>query len=736
MYCIKMFLSLVFLLAGLYCWSGNDPLLDKIAQEPESVFTVGTNGGVPTAFYNGKPVNLMIYSAMGASARPLKHVPLIAAAGIHYYEVPLCFYEFLPEKGEPDFSGLPGGIRCLLDHDNQGYVMVRLYLAPPAWWFKQHPGQQIKFTADGKLGGESAASQAWRDETNKLLKKYIDYLEKSPYRKRILGYHLGWGVTGEWHYPDFGRLPDAGETMTACFHRWLTAKYGFHPEFASLPVPGPAQRAQSENGIFRNPANVAERNVSDYYRCQQEAVRDAMLSFCRTARRATNGKKLIGVFYGYYFHMGYSNTEQAEGGHLCMKDVFSAPDIDFLSGPYSYQHESRRVGGDGCLRSPLESVKLHGKMFFTEADEPTYLGCSQGVNIKARGTDTVAGSISAMRRNFCNVMIHGTDLWWFDIGPKDAEGGFAGGWWDPPALNAEMKRFKEIGVASLRDDRSSIAQVAVVCNPETYYYIVCWNSGKDLFTHPLLHKTVQAMYLAGAPFDLVVASDLDRLDYSRYRLLVFLDDFYLNAAERKVIDAKVKANGHTVLWVYAPGYVDGVRLSTAAMSDLIGMKVASSLTVGAAQIKLNAGTPLGGIASFGLPVSVSPVFSVIDSGVRRLGNIAGTSQCGFALKKFPAWTSIYTFAPPASPELLRGIYQLAGVHIYDAENDVLYADRSYVAITGDTGGSRTIRLPARADVTDLFSGRKLATDATSFRFDFAPKSTRLFRIAPSAGAAR
>lgn len=252
---------------------GADALVGRIAHEPDSVFSVGTNGGVPTAFYNGRPVNLMTYSAMGAGPRPMQHIRGISETGIHCYELPLSFYEYLPGSGEPNFSSLPGGVRALLDQDSRGYIMVRLYLGPPERWCLKHPHDLVQFAVDGKTGNDcSAASKAWVDDTVSLLKKYITALDKSPYGKRIFGYHLGWGVTGEWHYPDFGRLPDTGEAMTAQFQRWLAAKYGSQPEFAQAHVPNVEERNASSGGIFRDPANAGQRRVSDYYRCQQETL--------------------------------------------------------------------------------------------------------------------------------------------------------------------------------------------------------------------------------------------------------------------------------------------------------------------------------------------------------------------------------------------------------------------------------------------------------------------------------
>ena len=43
-----------------------------------------------------------------------------------------------------------------------------------------------------------------------------------------------------------------------------------------------------------------------------------------------------------------------------------------------------------------------------------------------------------------------------------------------------------------------------------------------------------------------------------------------------LIREKVITPGRTVVWVYAPGYVDGERLSTDRVADTVGMKIEKS----------------------------------------------------------------------------------------------------------------------------------------------------------------
>jgi hypothetical protein len=693
--------------------------------------------GTPTLFLNGKPESFMLYALISPGPRQLRFIKSFRDAGIHFYEVPLNFGECFSVDGKANFSSVENGISEVLARDPDAFVLPRLYLAPPAGWYEKNPVEYSQFATDppgpdGKIlqGPVSLASTKWLQTTIENLHTYISYLEKSRFGPRILGYHLAYGTTGEWHYEGFSRLPDTGPAMTLRFRQWLKNKYGENSGYQTATVPDRQERCDSHDFLFRDPT-TADRKVTDYYRCQQEVVRDDILALCKAAK-ADAPNKLIGIFYGYYFHMG-GVTLQAEGGHLCLEDILNSPDIDFLAGPYSYDHESRRVGGDGCLRTLPESIKAHGKLFLTEADSPTFLGDSQGNDLPGRGLITEAASISVMRRDFCNTLIHGLDLWWFDVGPKDAQGGFGGGWWNTPKMMAEIKRMKEIANLSLQFDRASAAEVLIVGNPETYYNTVYVGSGKDPLTYSLLNDTVRAVFRSGAPFDVVLAADLPKINLAQYKAFIFLDTFYLTDGERKAIEEKVKTNHNTVLWVYAPGYVSDQQLSVAAMSRLTGITLQKLDTGLPARIDvLKNKNPLThrAAATFGLSANIRPAFCVKDSIAIPLGTIAGTPKTGLAVKKFPAWTSIYTFAPPIDPDLLRSIFRAAGVHIYNESNDVLYANKHFLAVNTDLGGLRTIKLPHKSDVMGLFKNKLLAQNTLTFDVNLKPKSVELFLITP------
>ncbi len=202
-------------------------------------------------------------------------------------------------------------------------IFIRLRVDPPPWWLKNHPDECVGYCdgdidASPDVGDEqrglrhSMASETWRNETTAKLIEFCRHLARMPEGESLVGLHVGGGVYGQWHYWGFQHEPDSGPSMTACFRRWLLAKYqrdealqaawnDSRVTLASARVPNIAARQRSTAGVFRNPAK--ERNVIDYYECQHAVVADNVLHFCRTAKESWPRPMISGASYGYFLSM-------------------------------------------------------------------------------------------------------------------------------------------------------------------------------------------------------------------------------------------------------------------------------------------------------------------------------------------------------------------------------------------------------------------------------------------------
>jgi len=83
---------------------------------------------------------------------------------------------------------------------------------------------------------------------------------------------------------------------------------------------------------------------------------------------------------------------------------------------------------------------------------------------------------------------------------------------------------------------------------------------------------------------------------------------------------------------------------------------------------------------------------------------------------------------PLPRSFLRWLATRACVHLYhDDPEDSLYASRQYLTLAaGARAGPRTLRLPRKATVVDLVSGKTVATNAHAFSVEFKPTEARMF----------
>jgi hypothetical protein len=171
------------------------------------------------------------------------------------------------------------------------------------------------------------------------------------------------------------------------------------------------------------------------------------------------------------------------------------------------------------------------------------------------------------------------------------------------------------------------------------------------------------------------------------------------------------------------------------MTDLTGFRFGASRTAWGPRVHVVClddpmTRDLPADTSWGIWAGLSPVFHVEDPDATTLGEVVcaqGRCRPGFAVRRYPEWTSVYAAAPDLPAPVLRGVARGAGVHLYSDNGDVLEATRELLGIHTATGGARRLRLPRRVEVVyDLFERRTVARDAEAFDVSLPPASTSLF----------
>jgi len=669
--------------------------------------------GRPTLYINNHPVAPMIY-ALTEGGRftweetPHRNLENFTKAGYRLFQVDVWFRDIWKPDDSLDMPTVRHQVRAITEVCPEAAVFIRIHVDPPQWWLDRHPGETVAYANAVNPGvanarsQESLASTLWLNDATRQLETFCRELAPTPEGRHVVGLHLAGGLYGEWHYWNFDLEPDTSPTMTSHFRYWLEKKYGADAALrrawndptvtlATADVPGLQVRDRTLGGFFRDP--VRERQVIDYYTCQQDLVADDVIHFCHTARAAWPRPLITGAFFGYFHTMTEMGMPDAMQGDF--ERVLDSKDIDYLSGPMSYETDTRAIGGSGMFRSLTASVRLHGKLWLSEMDQASLFGNPFDMDPRM-WFHTLSDNIAGDRRNFAFALTSGMGQWWYDFGPKGN-----GGWWDQPQLMEEAGAMLRLYQAALKKPWHPVADVLLVYDLASYDYQTrtvpineqCY---KDPLSHPLAENLAEAAYHTGAAVDQVALPDLPWMDLSHYKVVVFGNVWRLTDAQRAFIRDHVLRDGRTVIWQYAPGITDGKTLMGAAdISSVVGMTLKSVTVTGTSQVQLAPHPPANFVGlklDYGITGEVHPLFAVEDNKSQTIGQYTGTGDTALAIRHLARATVVYSGLPITQESLLRAIFRLAGAHIYDEEPDVILADNNYVCIHTLSGGDRKIVL--------------------------------------------
>jgi hypothetical protein len=706
------------------------------ARTPEKTTAeVKRHNGVPTLWINGKLHNGMAWATYQPTAAVFRD---FGEAGVNLYT----FSGTPTEAGynlsktvwtSPDtydYSQFDHRVQMLLEANPNAYFFPRLYLHAPKWWTKQHPDDVVRMAADdgtyvpfihaGDRPAPSWASEAWRKDTVAGLKRLIAHIEASPYADRVVGYHIASGTTEEWMMwgGNEHQWVDYSPVNIARFRAWLEAKYRTverlraawgdgNVTFANATIPTKAQRQQAELGSLRDPRK--EQASIDYYQYNSALVADTIGYFAKAVKDMTHREKTVGVFYGYLLQL-CGEQRQQNAGHLALEQVLGSPDIDFVCSPTSYAF--RQLGGEGTCHfmSLLGSVQLHGKVWFDENDVRTSLAPGK-LGTWGRPAD-VAGDLLQQDKELAYCLVHGSAQWWFDVGANR---------YDDPVLMGRIGKLARHATETLALNRTPSDEVALVVDETSLTYLRV----ADSLGASLLLRQLPSLHRMGAPVSHYLTSDLPKI--ADRKVFLITTSFAPSEADRKAIDA-LKRDGHVLVFCWAAGlYRDG-QLDESAMADLTGIRLRMSNETTPLRVTLSGRHSLTeGIMgeAYGPNQSTRPVIYADDPQAIVLGTLPN-GKPGLVVKEHPGWTAIHSAAPLLPASLLRRIAQRGGVHLYLDTEDVVWASHDLVAVSVKEPGQRTIRLPRKAKVRDLYSGETLGTGLDRFQAEFPSHATRVF----------
>jgi hypothetical protein len=95
------------------------------------------------------------------------------------------------------------------------------------------------------------------------------------------------------------------------------------------------------------------------------------------------------------------------------------------------------------------------------------------------------------------------------------------------------------------------------------------------------------------------------------------------------------------------------------------------------------------------------------------------------VRKEPDWTAFWSVTADLPAAGYRELARAAGVHIFNDQDDVLYANASLICLHARNEGRRVLRLPVKVRVRDVLSGAPMAAGVETWEMHLKQGETRL-----------
>ena len=624
-------------------------------------------------------------------------VKLAAGAGVDFvsFSIPMPW----PAPGEAeDWTGVDSVLDTTLAANPKALMLPRIPIYAPQWWLQTHQDEKMAWENGDHGGIASVASAVFATESSARLARLIDHIE-AKYGNHIAGYHPNGQNTGEWFYFDSWEHPLNGYAPcdATAFQKWVSRKYAtverlnaaWHtdfPAYDAITVPSAAARHAAPAGILRDP--LREQSILDFSQFQQDSMADLVCSLAKVVRSHTGGRKLSTFFFGYVYEFGAIPTGPACAGHYALRKLLNSPDIDVICSPISYF--DRGPGESAPCMTAAESVALAGKMWLNEDDTRTHLTHEDTFPGAQHVVKNVYETNGELVRNVAQEAARNFATWWMDLP--------ASGWFDDPAMWAEMKRMNAMDSELLALQLPFRPQIADVIDPEAMTMVA---EGGAEVSRPLVYESRAEFGRTGAPYGQYLLDDV-AAGRVHAKLYVFNSPWSLTEAQRANILKSTRQA--TKLWCYAPGMFDSGRLNPGAMQQLTGFKILPAKSATALAEPTSAGKKLGLQKKIGINRAVTPLFMAADARPEEVLAAYPNGEAAVAVRKTASGVSIFCGAPALSSELLRAAAKMAGVSLYTGSDCIVYGNGPYLSIHGIADGQLKINTHTSGAVADGLTG--------------------------------
>ncbi len=494
----------------------------------------------------------------------------------------------------------------------------------------------------------SLCIKEWRELTEKMVKAYVNHMEER-YGDRVESYMIAGGATTEWGCLSQGRACMPKEQMWA---KWLKDK-----NLPNWEVPTHKRNTSPafQKFIF-DP--ITQQDCIEYRRFTEHVVSQGVEDLQKIVRDIIGEKKQIGAFCGF--------VPVSLSGKLDNRITFSSAIADFVGSPGGY--DNRALGDASGSDVPIKSVKLRGKHYFQEVDHRTHTyNADLSPYVRIAGKEhgkharNQAESDAILKREFAQAIIWQNSLWCFDMW---------GGVFKTPETMDVVKKSYQLWQKHKNDSMTTSAEIAFIVDPDSAFYV-------RFLPFDVIKRAVSKI---GAPFEMMYFDDIEKVDFSKYKMVIFPHSYEITPKKKAILDKYVFKDNKTVITMGGFGIIDGKNIDASRTEKLVGFPYEKSK-----EIK-----------------------------TKQMGN----------------WKSVYNSNMSVfNKENLKALAKEAGVHMYVDKILPVYANEKFVSIHTINGGKEIVYLPRKVkQVKELYTDKIVAENTDKFEYEFKKPDTVLFEL--------
>jgi hypothetical protein len=239
------------------------------------------------------------------------------------------------------------------------------------------------------------------------------------------------------------------------------------------------------------------------------------------------------------------------------------------------------------------------------------------------------------------------------------------GWFDAPDIMSEIAELTKAHEILRPGEHKSAADVLVVMDDKGMEHTQC----NRFFTHSFLRNFVLTTREAGVLCDMYLTSDLDKIDLSRYRLVVFGTNYTLT--KEKLAGWSFRKDA-TLMFFNAVGILQNGVPALANVEALTGFALAESYDE---ELKC-------------------PVLKITEGDSPLLGS-----------KRVGERTHVMSVDPHLAAATLRKIAREAGCHIYTDADSILFGDEQFLGVFAKGKTHTVLHLNGKKSAVELRTGK-------------------------------